>query len=86
MKRLIPMLLALAIAFLPLAADARGKGRSHGAKATKSSVAKSHARAPAKSAKGTVSRKGATGGSGGCGSRGGPGYRKANGKCAGWKG
>lgn len=23
---------------------------------------------------------------GGCGSKGGPGYRKANGKCAGWRG
>lgn len=83
MKRVLSLIVVLAFGLaLPLDSEARGGGRSHASKGKTSKVAKSSARGSVKSprvAKGS-------GGSGGCGSRGGPGYRKANGKCAGWKG
>lgn len=87
MKKLFPLMVVLAFGLaLPLDSDARGGGRSHAGKGKTVKTVKV-AKAPARSsAKGSRSAKGSSGGSGGCGSKGGPGYRKANGKCAGWKG
>lgn len=80
MKKLTILIAALSFIFAVGTVEAKGHGGGH------HSSASHHSTKSTTTHQSTGSKVKKGGGSGGCGSKGGPGYRKANGKCAGWKG